>query len=278
MTTLLDCVVAAATLLLVVYGLTLVLGVLEVINLAHAGFMAIGVYIAYALPRHGWEFVAAIAAAAAGTAVVGYLVEILVVQRLYRRPIDTILATWGISLVIVQVITLIAGAQNRGMAVPLTSSWHLLGVNYSSYELLLAIVAGAVLLALGLLIRFTEIGRTIRMVMSNEEMAKGVGINTTRVRRLTFTAGAALAGLAGGLLGPLQGVSPQFATTLLIPAFLAVLVCGTTITGLFVGCAVLAGIETLFASYVNPAYSVAVLVLTAVVVLRFAPRGIRLSR
>jgi urea transport system permease protein len=278
MTTFLDCVVAVATLLLVVYGLTLVLGVLQVINLAHAGFMAIGVYIAYALPHDGWDFVLAVAGATVGTAIVGYAVELIVVQRLYRRPVDTILATWGISLMIVQVITLIAGAQNRGLAVPLNNSWHLLGTSYSAYQLVLVLVAAAILIGLALLIRFSEVGRTIRMVMSNQQMAQGLGINTTRVRRATFTVGAAFAGLAGGLLGPLQGVSPQFATTLLIPAFLAVLVAGTTIPGLFVGCAVLAVIETLFATYVNPAYSVAVLVLTAVVVLRFAPRGIRFSR
>jgi len=278
MNTFLDCVVATATLLLVVYGLTLVLGVLDVINLAHAGFMAVGVYIAYALLQHGQPFWLACAAATAGTAVLGALVERLIIRRLYRRPVDTILATWGIALVIVQIITLWAGAQSEAMNVPLTGSLDVFGVRYSTYSLLLVLAAAVIMAGLALLVRFTETGRTVRMVMSNQQMAQGLGVNTSRVRQVTFTAGAALAGFSGALLGPLQGVSPQYATTLLIPAFLAVLVAGPTISGLLIGCAVLATLETTFATFVDPSYSVAVLVLAAVVILRFAPRGVGIAR
>lgn len=274
----LDCLVATATLMLVVYGLTLVLGVLDVINLAHAAFMAVGVYIAYALLQRGWSFWLALLIAAAGAAVLGAVVELLIIRRLYRRPVDTILATWGMALVIVQVITIVAGPGNKAMDVPLTGSISVLGTRYSTYRLLLIAIAAAIILGLALVIGLTEAGRTVRMVMSNQEMAQGVGINTVRVRQVTFTLGAALAGFSGALLGPLQGVSPQYATTLLIPAFLAVLVAGPTLSGLIIGCGVLATIETTFATYVDPSYSVAVLVLAAVVILRFAPRGVGISR
>lgn len=278
MTVALNSVVATATLLLVIFGLTLVLGVLDVINLAHAGFMAVGVYLTYGLLHAGLPFVLACVVAAAGTAVLGAAVEAVVIRRLYRRPVDTILATWGIALVIVEVITLLAGSQDRSIAVPLSGSVRLLGVRYPGYQLVLVVVAVVILLAIGLTVRVTEAGRTVRMVMSNEAMARGLGVNTTRVRQVTFTLGAALAGLAGGLLGPLEGVSPRYATTLLIPAFLAVLVAGTTVSGLVIGCGVLATVETVYATFADPAFSVAVLVLTAVVILRFAPRGMGVAR
>lgn len=278
MTVVLDSLTASATLLIVMIGLTLVLGVLEVINLAHAGFMAVGVYLAYALLGHGVEFFLACALAGAGTAVLGLAVEFLVVRRLYERPVDTILATWGIALVIVQVITLVAGAQDKSISVPADSTLNVLGTRYASYQLLLIAVAVILVTGTGLLVRYTEAGRTVRLVMSNEAMARGIGINTIRVRQVTFVLGAGLAGFGGGLLGPLEEVSPQYATALLIPAFLAVLVAGPSVSGLIIGSVVLATIQTVFATYADPAYSTAVLVLSAVVILRFAPRGLGLRR
>lgn len=278
MTVLLDSVVAIATLLMVVYGLTLVLGLLDVINLAHAGFMAVGVYVAYGLLAHDVPFFVATLAATAAVALLGLVVELLVVRRLYQRSVDTILATWGISLVIVQVLTLVAGPQERAIDVPLTGSVSVFGTRYPGYQLVIVLIAALVVAGLAALVRFTEAGRTVRMVMSNEAMARGVGINTTRVRQITFTAGAGLAGLGGALLGPLNGVSPNFATSLMIPAFLAVLVAGPTISGVLIGCGALALIQTLFATAIDPAYSVAVMVLAAVVILRFAPRGVGISR
>lgn len=278
MTVILDSLTASAILLIVIMGLTLVLGVLEVINLAHAGFMAVGVYLTYALLRHGTEFFLACALAGAGTAVLGLAVEFLVVRRLYRRPIDTILATWGIALVIVQVITLVAGSQDKSITVPIGGTLTILGTRYAGYQLLLVAIAAGLVAAMGLLVRFTEVGRTVRLVMSNEVMARGLGIDTTRVRQVTFVVGAGLAGLGGGLIGPIESVSPQYATTLLIPAFLAVLVAGPSVSGMIIGSVVLATIETVFATYADPTYSTVVLVLSAVVILRFAPRGLGLSR
>lgn len=278
MTIILDSLTASATLLIVILGLTLVLGVLEVINLAHAGFMAVGVYLTYALLGRGMDFFLACVLAALGTAVLGFLVELAIVRRLYRRPIDTILATWGIALVIVQVITLLAGSQDKSIAVPVHGAVGVLGTRYATYQLVVVAIAVVLLLAIGLLVRLTEVGRTVRMVMSNEAMARGMGINTTRVRQSTFVLGAGLAGFGGGLLGPLQEVSPQYATTLLIPAFLAVLVAGPTVSGLIIGTVVLATIETVFATYADPTYSAVVLVLSAVVILRFAPQGLGVRR
>ena len=278
MTVVLDSLTASATLLIVIIGLTLVLGVLEVINLAHAGFMAVGVYLAYALLEHGVEFFLACALAGVGTAVLGLAVEFLVVRRLYRRPIDTILATWGIALVIVQVITLIAGSQDKSITVPVNRTLNILGTPYASYQLLIAAIAVVLVAAMGLLVRFTEVGRTVRLVMSNEAMARGIGINTTRVRQVTFVLGAALAGLGGGLLGPLEEVSPQYATALLIPAFLTVLVAGPSVSGMVIAAAVLGTIQAVFATYADPTYSTVVLVLSAVAILRFAPRGLGLRR
>lgn len=278
MTLVLDSLTASATLLIVVLGLTMVLGVLEVINLAHAGFMAVGVYTTFALLSYGVEFFLACLIAGAVTGAVGFLVELLVVRRLYQRPIDTILATWGIALVITQVITLVASAQSKSITVPFHKTATILGTKYAAYQLVLIAIAAVFVLALGLLVRLTEVGRTIRLVMSNEPLARSTGINTRRVRQMTFVLGTALAGLGGGLLGPIEAVSPQYATTLLIPAFLAVLVAGPSVSGLIIGCVTLAAIQTVFATYADATYSTVVFVLCAVAILRFAPRGLGVQR
>ena len=222
----LDLLVAIATLVLVVTGLFLIFGLLHVINLANAGLMAIGVYAEVSFRGHGIGFWPSIFLAALVTGAVGAVIELVVIRRLYARPLDTILATWGISLVVIQGLTEIYGAGQKFLDLPTISSTTILGTAYSTYRLLLIVLGTGMLVALGLIVRFTTVGLTIRAVMANEPLARSHGINTVRVRQLTFIVGAALAGFAGAVLGPIQGVDPNFGTTLVASGFLAVLLSG----------------------------------------------------
>ena len=212
------------------------------------------------------------------TGAVGAVIELVVIRRLYARPLDTILATWGISLVLVQSIVEIYGSGQRFLELPTVGATTVLGTPYSNYRLILIVIGAALVAAMALIVRFTTLGLTIRAVMTNEPLARSHGINTVRVRQLTFITGAALAGFAGAVLGPIQGVDPNFGATLVATGFLAVLLSGRTLVGFVLSCALLATVQTLFSRYENAVWANAVVVGVAVVILRFRPQGLALRR
>ncbi len=274
----LDTLVAISTLALVVTGLFLIFGLLHVINLANAGLMAVGVYAEVSFRGHGVSFWPSLVLAALVTGAVGAVIELVVIRRLYARPLDTILATWGLSLVLIQSIVEIYGSGQRFLELPTIGATSVLGTPYSNYRLILILLAAALLAALALVVRFTAIGLTIRAVMTNEPLARSHGINTVRVRQLTFIAGAGLAGFAGAVLGPIQGVDPNFGQTLVATGFLAVLLSGRTLPGLVLSCVLLATVTTLFSRYENAVWANSVVIGVAVVILRFRPQGLAFRR
>lgn len=270
----LDLVVTTATLLLVIIGLGIILGLMNIINLAHAGLMAVGVYAALVLAGLGWSFLPAVIGATLVTAAIGAVIEMSVVRRLYGRTIDdTILATWGTSLILIQLLSWAFGREPSGLSVPIKGGIVVFGVDYPAYRLFLVAIAVAMVIALGAIMRLTRLGLTVRMVMTNEMLARGVGIDTVRVRQLTFIAGAAIAGAAGALLGPTQGVSPQYGVAFLAPAFLAVLMSGRNLGGLVLAASLLGATQTLVTVYANPVYAGVVVILLAVMLLRIWPAG-----
>jgi branched-chain amino acid transport system permease protein len=249
-----------------------------VINLAHTGLMAVGVYAEWSFRHHGMPFWPSVFLAALVTGAAGAVIEVVVIRRLYARPLDTILATWGLSLVLVQGITEIYGATQRFLDLPTVGATDVLGTPYSNYRLIIVLLACGLLASLALIVRFTTIGLTIRAVMTNEPLARSHGINTVRVRQLTFITGAALAGFAGAVLGPIQGVDPNFGATLVGTGFLAVLLSGRTLLGLVLSCVLLGTIGTLYARYENAVWANAVVIGVAVIILRFRPQGLALRR
>lgn len=278
MTLLLDVVTAIGILLIVVLGLAVVLGVLDVINLAHTGFMAVGVYTAVTATAHGWPFWAAVLAAVAVSGVAGLIVEVLVIRRLYARPLETILATWGLSLVIIQALTLGYGHNNQALDQPVDGATSVLGAHYPTYRLIIVGIAVVLVLGLAVLLRYTRAGLTIRMVQANDVLARGVGIRVGLIRATTFVVGCALAGLAGSLLGPTQAINPNYAVSLVASAFLAVLLAGRNLSGLVVGCVVLGAVQILFGHWFNPVYSSSAMIVVAVVLLRLRPEGLTWRR
>ena len=274
----LDVLFGVGSLMLIVAGLFLIFGMLHVINLAHAGLMAVGVYAQVSFRGHGIPFWPAVLLSALVAGAAGAVIEFVVIRRLYARPLDTILATWGISLVLIQLITLIYGPGNKFLDLPTVSAIEVLGTPYGTYRLLIMLAGATIVAALGLIVRFTSIGLTVRAVMTNEALARSHGINTIRARQMTFIVGAALAGVAGALLGPIQGINPNFGATAVATAFLAVLLAGRTLPGLVLSCVLFGATQTLFARYVNPVWAGAVVIGLAVVILRFRPEGLAFRR
>jgi urea transport system permease protein len=252
--------------------LDLILGFMSVINLAHPGLMAVGGYGTLVAARYlpVWP---SMLLGAGSAAVVGMLIEWLIVRRLYRRPLDTILATWGIALVIWQGLILIFGRMAYPFDGPVSGFISVGEFSYSAYRLLLIGIAVLLVVALGVISRFTRVGLIARAVMANSDLAAGLGLNTRSAQRWMFAIGAFMAGAAGALMAPLAPIQPFMGMSYLIPAFLVVLLAGKTVFGLVVGAVLIAGGQTVVSLFVNPIVASVFIVLLAVVILRFYPAG-----
>jgi branched-subunit amino acid ABC-type transport system permease component len=136
------------------------------------------------------------------------------------------------------------------------------------------LIAAVLVVVLAVLLRFTRVGLTVRMVQSNEALARGVGIRVATIRAATFVAGCALAGFAGALLGPTQAINPNYAVGLVASAFVAALLGGRRLSGLVAACVILGTVQILFGHWFNPVYSSSAVIGVAVVLMRLRPEGL----
>jgi branched-chain amino acid transport system permease protein len=270
---LLDIVTTAAILFAVSAGLLIVFGVMKIINFAHGGFLTIGGYAALAVTKLGWNPWASLACAFVVGLVCGAVIERLVMRPLYARPLDAILATWGLGIIIGQLITLAFGREVQFVQSPISGAIDLLGQSYSQYRLLM--VLAAVVLAAGLagVMHGTRLGLATRAVIMNENLARGLGINSALVRFLTFSMGAGLAGLAGALITPLSSVDPNMGVPWLVNAFMLVLVSGVSLASLALASIVLGGAQVLVSTYVSPVLGGLTIAVLCAVILRVRPQG-----
>lgn len=265
----LDVVTTAGVLYIVALGLLIVYGVLKIINLAHGAFLALGSYAAVIATWLGWNPWSALVIALAAGVAVGAVAEWRVLRGLYARPLDSILATWGLNIIIVQGITLYFGREIRFAESGITQAVSVGGVTYSLYRLVLLAVAIILGVFVWLVIRRTQIGVVARAVIMNEELAQTLGINTRFVRFVTFCLGAGLASLAGALITPLVSVHPNLGVPWLINAFMLVLVAGVSLGNLALAALVLGGAQVLVSAYGNPVLGSLTIVILAVLILRF---------
>ena len=273
MAQLLDIVTTAAILYAVAAGLLIVFGVMKIINFAHGGFLTIGGYSALIVTRLGWNPWWSLAFAVVIGVVCGAIVERLVMRPLYARPLDAILATWGLGIVVGQLITLQFGREVQFVQSPVTGAMAILGESYSQYRLILVILAVALAGAMGLVLNGTKLGLQTRAVIMNENLARGLGINSGLVRFVTFSIGSGLAALAGALITPLSSVDPNMGVPWLVNAFMLVLVSGMSLIALAVSCLVLGGAQVLVSTYSDPVAGGLTIVVLAALILRFRPQG-----
>ncbi len=248
---LLDIVTTAAILFAVASGLMIILGVMKLINFAHGAFLTIGGYAAFATTQLGWNPWLAIPFAAMVGFLLGLIVEFVIMRRLYDRPLDAILATWGLGIIIGQVLTIVVGRQVQFVQSPISGAIDFLGQSYSSYRLVLVVLAAVIGIALTALFYFTRFGLNARAVIMNEDLARGLGIDSTRVRLTTFGLGAALASMAGAMITPLISVDPNLGLPWLINSFMLVLVSGVSIPGLMVASLILGGAQVVVSTYLS---------------------------
>jgi len=270
---LLDIATTAAILYAVALGLLIVFGVMGIISFAHGAMMTIGGYAALLVTQEGWSPWASFPAAALAGLVGGAVMERIVLRPLYRRPLDAILATWGLGIVIGQVITLVFGRQVQFAQSPLSGAINVLGVTYSQYRLLL--VALAILLAgvIAFILHGTRLGLVTRAVIANEGLSQSLGVNSARVRFASFSLGSALASLAGALVVPLSSVDPNMGVPWLVGAFMLVLLSGSSLVSMAGAAIVLGAAQVLVSTYLNAVLGGMTIAILAAIILRIRPTG-----
>ena len=266
---------AIAWLVLLASGLAIIFGMMRVINFAHGEFLMLGGYITIMTHNAGvplWISMLILAPLTVG--IFGVLVERLIIRHLYGRIIDSLLATWGLSLLMIGGVTLIFGNTVQGVSTPL-GGFSVGEYQMPVYNFVLIGFAALIMLGVWSVLRFTKAGLIARATMQNPDMAETLGIRTTWVYMITFGVGSAVTGLAGGLLAPLTGVVPSMGVNFVGQSFITVITGGASmIAGTLSASTLLGTISqgTTFAT--GPVYGDAALLLTALVLLRILPNGI----
>ena len=298
---------AGSILLVVAIGLAITFGLMGIINMAHGELIAVGAYTTYiiqnvfgaglALSPFGKSisipgmnldsaanlyFVAALPASFLAAALVGLLLERSVIRFLYRRPLESLLATWGISLVLQQVFRLIFGANNVQVTSPdwLSGNWTVNDVIFGWNRVFVIGFAVLIIISTWLVLNKTPLGLLIRAVMQNRNMAACMGIRTERVNMMTFSFGCGLAGLAGAFLSQLGNVGPSLGQGYIVDSFMTVVVggvgslFGTVISALGIGLA-----DNALQQYLRNPVIGKILVLGAIIIfLQWRPSGLFATR
>lgn len=225
---------------LMALGLAIIFGQLGVINMAHGEFMMIGMYITYVLSTFfadyipdlfGIYFFVAMAVAFLVTATLGAFVEWTMIRHLYRRPLDTLLATWGLSLILQQTVRVIFGTREVGVrkpdwmqgSLPLTDM-----IDVQIYGIVVLAITTVLTIGVMVMMYRSTWGKHVRAVVQNREMAGAVGINTARVDRMTFAIGCGIAGIAGSAFTMISSTAPDAGQHYIVDTFLVVVFGGAS--------------------------------------------------
>ena len=282
-------------LFLIAAGLTLVFGIMDLVNLSHGSLVMVGAYLATTLIEWTGSFILGILLALPSTFLVGVAVEIVVLRTLYERDhLDQVLATFGLILFFNELIRIVWGPASLYSGLPGSISGHveiLPGVPYPAFRLLIILVGLLVALLIYFIVARTKLGMLIRAGASNREMAGALGVNIRMLFTLVFGLGASFAGLAGMMLGPLTSVEPGMGEPLLILAFVVIIIGGIgSIRGAFIAAVIVGLVDTLgrvflpmllrslvaesTADTVGPALASMLIYILMAGILVFRPRGL----
>ncbi len=265
---------AISTLVLLALGLAVIFGMMGVVNLAQGEFLMLGAYTVLVSTSHGLPVWAGMALAPFVVGAIGVLFERSIIRFLYGRPLDTMLATWGLSLALVGAVTLVMGPATEGIATPL-GSIEIGRYSLSVYRLVVIAITGGTVLAAYLVLGHTRAGLVARATMQAPGLVAASGVDPRHVFMATFGVGAALAGLAGAVMAPLTGVVPSMGLAFIAKIFITVMVGGSTV---LLGTAASSGVLGLAESAVSyvstPIYGQVAMLTLALVLLRLLPDGI----
>jgi branched-chain amino acid transport system permease protein len=259
-------------------GLSVTLGLMNFVNLAHCAFAMVGGYVtALLMNRFGWPFFATLPMAFIGAAAISVVFEQLLYRRLYRRSdLDQVLLTIGLTFISVAAAAYFFGTTQQPIAVPdyMRTSLNVLGLDIAVYRLFLIGVGIAVIILLIAALELTRFGAQVRAAVDNQRMASGLGINVERTFAVTFALGSGLAGLGGALAIEIVGLDPNFAFTYLIYVLIVVSVGGLGSIGGSLAAALLIGISDIAGKYYVPQLGSFLIYLVMLAVLMWRPAGL----
>jgi urea transport system permease protein len=261
-----------AFIVLATVGLAVIFGMMGIINLAHGEFILVGAYATTFAFAAGVPLPLAMLAGVALTAVYGLVLERLIIRHLYGRLLDSMVVTWGISLVMIQLTRIVFGNSAPGIGIPFG---QLPVVDGPVYYVVLAAIALGVLGGLYALFMWTDFGVRARATMQDETTARTMGVNTDRMYMSTFAIGSGLAGLAGALYAPVMTITPEYGTGFLVEAFVAVVVGGASVLlGTVLASGFLGVVNAAVTNVAGTFMGQVAMLLAAIIAIRLMPDGI----
>jgi len=265
-------------LLMVALGLAIIYGTTGVINMAHGEFVMIGAYTSWFLQtKLGMGLIASIIPIFIITALMGFLIERLIIRHLYNRLLDTILATWGIGVLLQQFIRLTVGSELQYLKIPtfMAESMDMFGQQVPIYRVFIFLFAVAIFILAWFIIYRTKFGIQLRAVTQNKDIAGCFGINSGFVYSATFAFGTGIAALAGAFVAPLKSISPDMGTNYIIDAFMVVVLGGVeSLIGTAASSFIIGESSSFLASFSNDTLAKALVLLIIILILRVKPEGL----
>jgi urea transport system permease protein len=275
-----------SVLLLAAIGLAITFGVMGVINMAHGEMVMLGAYVTFVVQQtirsyhpalFDYSLAIAIPLAFLFAGCIGMLIERSIIRFLYGRPLETLLATWGLSLVLQQTVRTVFGADNRDVGNPsfMSGAFDLGGITVTYNRLWIVCFALVVFVALIGILRFTRLGLEMRAVTQNRAMAASMGIRTSRIDALTFGLGSGIAGMAGVALSQIDNVSPNLGQGYIIDSFMVVVFGGVgNLWGTFVGSFVLGVANKFLEPYAGAVLGKITILVLIILFIQKRPRGL----
>ena len=262
-----------AFLVLAAAGLAIIFGMMGIINLAHGEFITCGAYVTVIGVQNGLPLPLAQALGVLTAGIIGVILERTVVRHLYNRPLDSILGTWGISLIVTQGMLVTMGSNWPGIGTP-EGTFQVGEYTYSTYRLVLFAAAILVMIALYLLFMRTRYGVRARATMQNPQVARALGVRTPRIYASSFGIGAAIAGLCGALYAPTMTLVPVMGITFIVEAFVTVVVGGSNVLiGTVPAAMVLGFIRTSLNAWQGRVIGQIGMLIAVILVIRILPEG-----
>jgi branched-chain amino acid transport system permease protein len=269
-----DLLAFMSVMVLIVLGLGIIASMMGIFNFAHGEFVLLGAYTVYIFESSGLSAWAGILAAPLVLALIGLILERLVIRRFYASPIIAMLGTYAVGLVIREIVRGLLGGHYKSISEPLPGAFTVFGVDFSIWRTVIVVVTACVIAGTWLFLARTSVGLQVRGSLENPNLARACGISTSRLYAFTFAFGAALAGLAGALIVPLYQLSADIGTRFLVQAFLSVMLGGVgTFEGPVLGAAVVGGMAAGLPWLVMPVLADPLVFIIALVIVKFRPQG-----
>jgi branched-chain amino acid transport system permease protein len=268
-----------AIIVLVVLGLGIIASMMGIFNFAHGEFVLLGAYTVYLVSSNGAPVWLGMVLAPFVVGLIGLILERLIIKRFYAAPIVAMLGTYALGVVIRETVRMLIGGLYHSIAEPLPGSVQVLGVHLAQWRIAILVITALVMVASYALLQFTAFGLKVRAALENPALARASGIFTARIYAITFSFGAALAGLAGALIVPVFSLSADLGVRFLIQAFLAVMLGGVgTFEGPLAGAGVIGISSAALPWAISPVLADVLVFVLAIIFVKFRPDGLLAKR